>query len=180
MKILILNTDYPEFLSWLYTQHPGLEKGSYEEQMLARVESLNSEADFYSRNLRKLGYEADDIFANNEFMQRAWARENGVRLERPTEVSQRWRAMLRAAKAVTAKAPLRYLRHMIRPFVPTLNGWPPWFYTILEAQIKHYRPDVLYNQDLIGISPWFLKQVKAGMRLLVGQHAAPLLGGDRP
>ena len=26
MKFLILNTDYPEFLRWLYAQHPGLEK----------------------------------------------------------------------------------------------------------------------------------------------------------
>jgi len=26
MKFLILNTDYPEFLRWLYAQHPGLEE----------------------------------------------------------------------------------------------------------------------------------------------------------
>jgi len=32
MKFLILNTDYPEFLRWLYTQHPGLEKQPYKEQ----------------------------------------------------------------------------------------------------------------------------------------------------
>jgi len=36
MKFLILNTDYPEFLRWLYAQHPGLEKQPYEGQM--RVE----------------------------------------------------------------------------------------------------------------------------------------------
>ena len=35
MRFLILNTDYPEFLRWLYAQHPGLEKQSYEEQMRA-------------------------------------------------------------------------------------------------------------------------------------------------
>ena len=29
MKFLILNTDYPKFLRWLYAQHPGLEKQSY-------------------------------------------------------------------------------------------------------------------------------------------------------
>jgi hypothetical protein len=33
MKCLILNTDYPEFLRWLYTRHPGLESQLYEEQM---------------------------------------------------------------------------------------------------------------------------------------------------
>jgi len=26
MRFLILNTDYPDFLRWLYAQHPGLEK----------------------------------------------------------------------------------------------------------------------------------------------------------
>jgi len=29
VKFLILNTDYPEFLGWLYTQHAGLEKQPY-------------------------------------------------------------------------------------------------------------------------------------------------------
>jgi hypothetical protein len=42
MRFLILNTDYPEFLSWLYAQHPGLEKQPYEEQMRARNESRES------------------------------------------------------------------------------------------------------------------------------------------
>jgi hypothetical protein len=32
MKFLFfLNTDHPEFLRWLYTQHSGLEKQPYEE-----------------------------------------------------------------------------------------------------------------------------------------------------
>jgi len=31
MKFLILNTDYPDFLRWLYAQHPGLEKQPCEE-----------------------------------------------------------------------------------------------------------------------------------------------------
>lgn len=32
MKFLILNTDYPDFLRWLYAQHPGWRKKPYEEQ----------------------------------------------------------------------------------------------------------------------------------------------------
>jgi len=35
MKFLILNTNYPDFLRWLYAQHPGLENQPYEEQMQA-------------------------------------------------------------------------------------------------------------------------------------------------
>src|SRR5882672_9288417 len=80
MKFLILDTDYPEFLCWLYTQRPGLESQPYEHQVRVRYESLCGVADFYSSNLRKLGYEVWHIYANNEFMQKAWARENGLRL----------------------------------------------------------------------------------------------------
>jgi len=44
LKFLILNTDYPEFLRWLYTQHPGLEKQPYKEQMRVRAERLTGES----------------------------------------------------------------------------------------------------------------------------------------
>ncbi|MEJ5376948.1 MAG: hypothetical protein WHX93_10250 [bacterium] len=54
MKFLILSTDYPEFLRWLYAQHPGLEQQPYGEQMRVRNGSLFGVADFYSSNLRKL------------------------------------------------------------------------------------------------------------------------------
>ena len=40
LRFLIRNTDYHEFLHWLYAQHPGLEKRPYEEQQRARVEGL--------------------------------------------------------------------------------------------------------------------------------------------
>jgi len=66
MRFLIINIDYPEFLGWLYSRHPGLEEQSYEEQMRVRAESLFGVADFYSSNLRKLGHEAYDVHANNE------------------------------------------------------------------------------------------------------------------
>ena len=54
VKYLILNTEYPEFLDWLYTRHSGLEEKSYDEQLRVRNESLFGVADFYSSNLRAL------------------------------------------------------------------------------------------------------------------------------
>jgi len=44
-----MNTDYHEFLNWLYVQNRGLEQQPYEVRMRARNESLFSTADFYSR-----------------------------------------------------------------------------------------------------------------------------------
>ena len=45
MKFLILNTDYPEFMRWLYAQHPGLEKQPEEEQTEMQIETLFEVAD---------------------------------------------------------------------------------------------------------------------------------------
>src|SRR3989338_3021560 len=80
MRFLILNTDYCEFLRWIYRMRPGLERGSYEEQMRARSDSMFGVADFYSANLRRIGHEAIDVHFNNQAMQAAWAREHGVKL----------------------------------------------------------------------------------------------------
>ncbi len=154
MRFLIINTDYPDFLRWLYARHPGLEHQPYEEQMQVRMESLFGMADFYSSNLRKLGHEAWDIHANNEPMQRAWAREHGVRLSDRYE----WRFRLRRG---------------IVPWVSRVHS-RKWFYEVLAAQIKHYKADVLLNQAMDGISSEFLREIKPFVRLLVGQIASPL------
>ena len=173
-RFLILNTDYGEFLTWLYSQNPGLEGKSYEKQMHARMESLFGVADFYSSNLRKLGHHAWDIHANNEFMQKAWARANGIRVEEPMAVSRQWQKTWQIAQHAISKLPLRYMRCLVRPLFRSLNGQPTWLYDILAAQIRHYKPDVLLNQDM-AINSRFLREMKPYVRLLVGQHAATRL-----
>ena len=178
MRFLILNTDYPEFLRWLYAQHPGLENQSYEEQMRIRVESLFGDVGFYSGNLCKLGCEAYDTVANNEFMQKAWAREHGIRLEEPGPVARRWQDALQQARHLAARTLFRYLKPLLRPLVHLLKNQPSWFYDVLAAQIKHYKPDVLLNQAMDGISTIFLKEMKPYVRLLMGQIASPLPQGE--
>jgi spore maturation protein CgeB len=150
MKLLILNADYAEFLGWFYTQHPGLESEPYEHQMRVRNESLFGIADFYTSNLRKLGYEVWNIHANNEFMQKAWANENGVRIDS----SPRWEFRLR------------------RGIVPWLSRTTTrqWVYEVMAAQIGHYKPDVLLNQAMDYISNNFLGEIKPSVKLLVGQQ----------
>jgi hypothetical protein len=174
MRILILNTDYPEFLSWLYAQHPGLENQPYKEQMQVRNESLFGTADFYSSNLHKLGHEAYDIHANNEWMQKAWGREHGIEVNERTPVQQRGHSVLQHVIRLAAGTPLRYLRPMLRPLTHSLSSQPKWFYDILAAQIKHYKPDVLFNQNIGGISTRFLQEIKPRVKLLVGEHGSVL------
>jgi spore maturation protein CgeB len=157
MKFLILNCDYHEFINWLYAQHPGLERQPYEHQMRARNESLFGVADFYSSNLSKLGHEVWDIHANNDSMQKAWADEHGLKMD----FGPKWQFRLRRG---------------IVPWVSRVRG--AWVYDILKAQIEHYHPDILLNQAMDNISSSFLKEMKPHVRLLMGQHAAPLPEGE--
>jgi len=157
MKFLIVNMDYPKFLRSLYSNHTGLENRSYDEQMRVRMASLFETADFYSNNLRKLGHEAWGVHVNNEFAQKAWAREHGIRIS----VNPLWRLRIRSRRF---------------PWLG-LEPWPRWIYEILEAQIKHFKPDVVLNKS-IALSSQFFREVKPYIRLLVGQHASPLPEGE--
>ena len=172
MKFLIINTDYPEFLQGLYKNNPNLKNKSYEEQMQVRNESLFGVADFYSSNLRKLGHEAWDIHANNEFMQRAWARENGVKVRESSSTEQRWQNILRLGQGILDRIPFRRVRSLFSPAIHLIDSW---FYKILEEQVKFYKPDILFNHAISEISPYFLNKMKPRIRLLMGQHAATRL-----
>jgi len=168
MKFAILNTDYPDFLHWLYAEHVGLENQPYDGQMRVRNESLFGVADFYSSNLRKLGHEAWDIHANNEFMQMAWAKEYGIHLKDFTSPNRSGREALLGAME---KKPLEYLKTLFRRKRRPKRRKQSWFYDVLAAQIRHHRPDVLLSQDMF-LSCQFFKEIKSQVRLLVGQHAA--------
>lgn len=147
MRFLIADADYPEFVQQLYAQNPSLKKRSYEEQMRFRNERLYGMADYYSTNLKKLGHEANDVWVNNEFLQRTWAKVNGLRPPK----SWRWNFRLR--------------RHV----VPWVNRVPDkaWMFKILAAQIQQYKPDVLINMMMGFIPPNFLQEIQQHTRLIV-------------
>jgi spore maturation protein CgeB len=163
---MILNVDYFDYLSWLYSQHPGLEKQPYDEQMRVRNESLFGTVDFYSSNLRNLGLEAYDIYVNNEFMQKAWAREHGHNVKKN---------FFQRGISIAAQTPLRRLRPLVRPVLKSLGGQDSWLYDILAAQIKYCKPDILLNEAMDSISSQFLREMKPYIRFLMGQHAATKL-----
>lgn len=179
LTFLIINTDYPEFLHSLYRDHPGLESQSYETQLRARYESLFGVADFYSSNLQQLGNEAYDTYANNEFLQSAWMREKGLGSMVWGSQASSLQKMFAAGKKVLSHRPLIYLQSILAPLLGgTEQKTPSWYYETLAHQIKHYKPDVILNQDLGGVSATFLAEMKPYYRFLVGQHAATQLKLD--
>jgi len=83
MRFLIINADYPKFLTEHYLLHPGLHQAGYAEQLAARNASLFGVADFYSRNFKAQGHQAMEVHVNNPWLQYAWTRENGLRSMAP-------------------------------------------------------------------------------------------------
>jgi hypothetical protein len=127
VRFLIIETDYPGVLTWLYDEHPGLREETFDTQIRVRNERLAGLA-ILSGHLRRLGHDVMDVYVNNAFAQVAWAREHGV----PARPRRAWRGRLR-------------------------RGWIPWYgpqevlsteLNILSAQIEAFAPDVIVNQAM--------------------------------
>jgi spore maturation protein CgeB len=171
MRILILNTDYPQFLANIYRSNPHLANATYCEQMAVRNDSLFGVSDFYSRNFMAHGHAAQEIHVNNRCLQRAWARENGLPVETPSQVNGHptpLRDIVRQAK--------RVVRPLLGPIVARMRGhaMPPWEARILDAQIESFRPDVILNQEMTHIDNRSLRRHRDRGTFVMGQNAAVL------
>ena len=118
--------------------------------MRARAESLFAVADVYSSNLRKLGDEAWDIHASNEFMQKTWAREHGL----PPRPERRWEFRM---------------RRKVVPWISRVKD-QRWFWDTPGAQIKRHKPDILLNQAMDAIPGSFLRELKPHVGCWSGKH----------
>tara|TARA_B110000438_G_C15721275_1_gene609951 strand:- start:25 stop:1134 length:1110 start_codon:yes stop_codon:yes gene_type:complete len=151
MKIFIINTDYYSLESF-YKQNSSIESLAFKEQYNLRMESFIGTADFYSTNLRQLGHEAWDVVANLEPLQKKWIKEQGIRVN-----DYGWNVRLR------------------KGFFPWIyKKKKDWFYSILKAQIKNFRPDIIYSCAIESIGSDFLNSVKDYYGFAIGQHAASL------
>ena len=158
MTFLIVDTYYPAFLLCFYERYPDLASSPYVEQWRALMDQCYGTADFYSFNLNQLGHEATEVVLNCEPLQRCWAREHGIKTD-----DARWTRKLSIG--------------MRRGFIPWPKRVNSWAYPILTAQVKHYRPDVLYIQDMNGTSPALLSELRPFVRLIIGQIACPITRG---
>lgn len=155
MRILIVDTYYSSFLRDFYARHADLSRRPYAEHWRILMDQCFGTADFYSLNLKKLGHEAEEIVANCEPLQRRWVRENDLDAER------RW--------------PVLTLRRKHGLPFPVLHRDNRWLFDVLLAQVKAYKPDVLYVQNIVWLPQNVLQQAKGHARLVVGQHATALL-----
>lgn len=143
MRILILDTWYPEFLVAFYAANPGLEDEAYAPQWQALMESGFGTSDAYSHHLRLLGHEAHEIVTNCDPAQHAWELEQGIRVGLTEHASQRRRRRATLRAQVRTFAPdLLYVQDM-HAFPPELlrdlaDGRP------VVGQIASELPDPSY------------------------------------
>lgn len=71
-RILICDTYYPDFLRSLAFDL----NSTYEVELQKVLDRKFGTADFYSRNLKALGWDAVDVIANHQPLQQLWGREN--------------------------------------------------------------------------------------------------------
>jgi spore maturation protein CgeB len=157
VKFIIVDTYYPQFLASVYSRLPKLGDEPYEEQKKVVLGESFGTADFYSKNLIKLGHQAEDIIANADILQSAWARQHWTEAVR-WGVWERLKTTYRKNRGSTQSN--RRLE-------------------ILAAQIKIAKPDVLYFQDLCLCPPSFVTEIRRHARLIVGQIACPLPDEDK-
>ncbi len=79
MRLLKITTFYPGYLSSFYEERPGLARQPFDAQFSALMADCFSWADFWAVALGKLGYEAGEVVANVEPMQKRWAVERGLK-----------------------------------------------------------------------------------------------------
>ncbi|HKQ45308.1 MAG TPA: glycosyltransferase [Rhizomicrobium sp.] len=173
MRILVINTDYPNFLRTLYRGWPGLAGADYQTQMAARNDSLFGVADYYSKNFIKQGHDAVEVHVNNRMLQFAWAREHGLTMEAPASC---WENSATGSRRLVREILKSIAKSLLTPLLrkPRPHRMPAWEAALLAAQISQFKPDIILNQEMGYIDNGTLKGMKPARCRLIGQIAAPL------
>jgi spore maturation protein CgeB len=130
----ITTTDYA-YLQPFLAQYPQYKQLSYRELYDLYKQRCAGWHNNFSAHLPKLGYEAQDLCVNFEYLQKLWAKENGVNYSNDN-----------------------------------------WLKDIVTAQVKAFRPDVMFMDDLyLTDAPFrqFLREVSPTPVKMIGWRAAP-------
>ncbi len=75
-KLMKIASYYRKFLDSYYEKFPDITQQSYSRQLKHLLEQHFAWSDYYAKELNKLGYNAVEIIANAEPLQKQWAKEN--------------------------------------------------------------------------------------------------------
>lgn len=169
MRLFIVDTFYPAVIESHYAAHPGLADLSYEQQWRSLMGTFFGTADSYSHHLGELGHTAHEFIVNAPLLQRAWAREHGVRGPRFARLRRRPDTELVLAQAEEFRPDVVYVQNLSVVAPETLRALRARA-RLLVGQIASELPPraQLEPFDVITTSfPHFLDRFPPGV---VGEH----------
>jgi len=95
VKILFVQTYYPEFLDDLYDRDSELAVLAYDDQLSVIFDQMFSIADAYSHGMRLAGVDAREVICNADPLQEAWAKSHDI-LDLAENIHDRRRQILSA------------------------------------------------------------------------------------
>jgi spore maturation protein CgeB len=137
VRILIVDTCYPAFLTSHYSERPELADAPYEIQWRALMDRFFGTSDAYSHYLGELGHEAHEVVVNCAPLQRAWARERDVRLTKRLGLMRDRSLVL--AQAEEFRPDVVYVQDLNALSPRLLNQLRPWS-KLLVGQIASKLP----------------------------------------
>ncbi len=156
MKILIVDTYYDKFLKTFYKKNTTLKNSKYDFQLKALLNTNFGTSDAYSYYFNKNNWEAKDLIVNNFFLQKEWGKNNNIKISE-----------------LRSKIPHKFFKF---PIIGKKLVYFNRLFDISKEQIKAFKPDILYCQDLSFFPEEILLKIKKenNIRLIVGQIACPL------
>ena len=152
-KILFVQTNYPAFLKSFYAKNLHWEKLSYKRLEKLREKEMFGTSGYYSKSLKKLDWDANEIVVDDWNSQSKWAQENNTKHQNPVD---------------------SLLKLLPFPIKTRFRLIDKWIFSILLSQVKYYKPDVVYFHHLSLLKKNELSTIKKHTKLLVGQIASPL------
>lgn len=147
MKVLIIDNYYPEFLKRVECKIKREGINDYLKIKKRIFDYKFGTSDYYSKNLKLMGVDAEDIIINSKLLQKAWSYKESLFL---------------------------YVFTLILENIPKIRNYINYIGNplIMLKQIKQYKPDIVYVQCIGALPPFLTKIIKKNCKLLVGQIAA--------
>ncbi len=158
MRFLIVDTYYRKFLEEFYQKFPEVFELNYDEHKNLLFSRFFGTSNFYSKNLKKIGHEAEETIFNDPILQLKWAKEHNLKFVQKFLLQDRGNLF---DLAFSKKE--RILSYNV-------------FYKILKNQIEFLKPDILYIQAITYFNPVYLYCLKITKKVkyVLGQIASPL------
>lgn len=188
LRILIADTYYGAFLDDYARRHPDVARRGYAEQHAHLMAQHFGTGDAPAAGLRALGCEARTVVLNAASLQHAWALEHGFEPDEGVEPGSaqtsgagrgRSASAMSIPSANSNRSATANPSATVHPSValdPSASPArkPRWSPSIFLEQVRQFRPDVVYVQELSIARDEVWRRVKEHTRLLVGQIACSL------